>query len=157
MHVFGWWEEAKVLGRNRHEQVENMRQGYRCTITLKKCMYNINYMSLYSSLLFTSLQECSLSLRPPLGAICKWPHCVYGIIKVRPPSIFECYYTWHYINPFVFPSSNSIIAGLSVTTWQTEWTSHHSLTCSNIHHRSFLSKNISFKQTCTPTHHHHNP
>lgn len=52
----------------------------------------------------------------------------------------------------VFQSTNSIIACLSGATWRTEWTYHHSLTCSSIHHISFLSERISLKQTHTRPH-----
>lgn len=64
----------------------------------------------------------------------------------------ECDYKWHYVNVRVFHCTNSIIACLSGTTWRTEWTYHHSLTCSSIHHISFLSECISLKQIHTQAH-----
>lgn len=66
--------------------------------------------------------------------------------------MFECYYKWHYVNVRVFQSTNSIIACLSGATWRTEWTYHRSLTCSSIHHISFLSECISLKQIHTQPH-----
>lgn len=63
--------------------------------------------------------------------------------------MFECYYKRHYVNVRVFQSTNSIIACLSGTTWRTEWTYHRSLTCSSIHHISFLSECIGLKRIHT--------
>ncbi len=81
--------------------------------------------------------------------------CIYGTIKVSLPYMFECNYKGYYVNLFVF-HSNSITAGLSVTTWRTEWTSYHSPTCSSIHHTSSQSKRINFGRTYKHTNTHTN-
>lgn len=78
-----------------------------------------------------------------------WTHSQMGRLYT------VCVWVWvqmslYSINMFVFQRTNCIIAGLSAT-WQTQWTYYQSSTCSNIHHKSFLSKYISFEQTHTPS------